>query len=91
VEQRSEPGGCALIDRRVAHLYYSGDDVNLSLFVLPGSVRMEGAYDAEALGQTVRLRRVGGTLVGVVSSSEAAVETLERALTRTVARLDAAP
>ncbi|HEY7510994.1 MAG TPA: zf-HC2 domain-containing protein [Vicinamibacteria bacterium] len=82
---------CALIDRRVAHLYYSGDDVNISLFVLPGSVRMEGGYDAEALGQTVRLRRVGGTLVGVVSSSEEAVETLERALTRTVARLDAAP
>jgi anti-sigma factor RsiW len=80
---------CPLIDRRVAHLYYSGDDVNLSLFVVPGSVRMAGAHDAEALGQTVHLRRVGGTLVGVVSSSEDAVESLERSLTRTVARLEA--
>ena len=81
---------CPLIDRRVAHLYYSGDDVNLSLFVVPGAVRMAGGHDAEALGQTVHLRHVGGTVVGVVSSSEEAVETLERALTRTVARLDAA-
>jgi anti-sigma factor RsiW len=81
---------CALIDRRVAHLYYSGDDVNLSLFVVPGSVRMDAGHDAQALGQTVHLRRVGGTTVGVVSSSEDAVETLERALTRTVARTEAA-
>jgi anti-sigma factor RsiW len=80
---------CPLIDRRVAHLYYSGDDVNVSLFVLPGSLRMAGGHDAQALGQTVHLRRIGGTVVGAVSSSEEAVETLERALTRTVA--EAAP
>jgi anti-sigma factor RsiW len=81
---------CPLIDRRVAHLYYSGDDVNLSLFVIPGSVRIAGEHDAEALGQTVHLRRVGGTVVGVVSSSEEAVERLERALTRTVASAEPA-
>ena len=81
---------CPLIDRRVAHLYYSGDDVNLSLFVVPGSVRIQNGHDAQALGQTVHLRRVGGTVVGVVSSSAEAVETLERALTRTVARRHAA-
>ena len=79
---------CPLIDRRVAHLYYSGDDVNLSLFVVPGSVRIAGEHDAEALGQTVHLRRVGGSVVGMVSSSQEAVERLERALTRTVARAD---
>lgn len=78
---------CPLIDRSVAHLYYSGDDVNLSLFVVPGSVRMGASHQAEVLGQTVHLLRVGGTVVGVVSASEEAVEAVERALTRTVARL----
>jgi anti-sigma factor RsiW len=81
---------CPLIDRRVAHLYYSGDDVNLSLFVVPGSVRIAGEHDTEALGQTVHLRRVGGSVVGMVSSSQDAVERLERALTRTVARAEPA-
>lgn len=81
---------CPLIDRRVAHLYYSGDDVNLSLFVVPGSVRMGASHRAQAMGQTVHLLRVGGEVVGVVSASEEAVEAVERALTRTVARLDAA-
>jgi anti-sigma factor RsiW len=81
---------CPLIDRQVGHLYYSGDDVNLSLFVVPGLVRMGPSHKAQHLGQTVHLLRVGGTIVGVVSSSEEAVEAVERALTRTVARLDAA-
>lgn len=81
---------CPLIDRSVAHLYYSGDDVNLSLFVVPGSVRMGASHKAQALGQTVHLLRVGGTVVGVVSASEEAVEAVEHALTRTVARLDIA-
>jgi anti-sigma factor RsiW len=79
---------CALIDRQVAHLYYSGDDVNLSLFVVPGSVRIHGSYKAEYLGQTVHLLHVGGTVVGVVSSSEQAVDAVERALTRTVAAIE---
>jgi anti-sigma factor RsiW len=81
---------CPLIDRSVAHLYYSGEDVNLSLFVVPGSVRMGAGHEAQVLGQTVRLLRVGGTVVGLVSSSEEAVEAVERALTRTVARLERA-
>lgn len=81
---------CPLIDRQVAHLYYSGDDVNLSLFVVPGSVRMGTSHKAQHMGQSVHLMRVGGTVVGVVSSSEEAVDAVERALTRTVARLDAA-
>jgi anti-sigma factor RsiW len=79
---------CPLIDRMVAHLYYSGDDVNLSLFVVPGSVRMTAAHRTQVLGQTVHLLHVGGTVVGVVSSSEEAVEAVERALTRTVARAE---
>jgi hypothetical protein len=81
---------CPLIDRKVAHLYYSGDDVNLSLFVVPGSVRIASSHQAEVLGQTVHLLRVGGTVVGIVSSSEEAVEAVERALTRTVARMERA-
>jgi anti-sigma factor RsiW len=79
---------CPLLDRQVAHLYYAGDDVNLSLFVVPGSVRMGASHKAQHMGQTVHLLRVGGTVVGVVSSSEEAVEAVERALTRTVARLE---
>jgi anti-sigma factor RsiW len=81
---------CPLIDRQVAHLYYSGEDVNLSLFVVPGSVRMSAPHRTEALGQTVHLLHVGGTVVGVVSSSQEAVEAVERALTRTVARSERA-
>ena len=77
---------CALMDRQVAHLYYSGDDVNLSLFVVPGSVRIGHTHKGQHLGQTVQLLRVGGTVVGVVSSSADAVEAVERSLTRTVAR-----
>jgi anti-sigma factor RsiW len=78
---------CPLIDRTVAHLYYSGDDVNLSVFVVPGSVRMGALHKAQHLGQTVHLIRVGGTVVGVVSASEDAVKAVEHALTRTVAGL----
>jgi anti-sigma factor RsiW len=77
---------CPLIDRQVAHLYYSGDDVNLSVFVVPGSVRLQGPYHAQHLGETVHLLHVGGTVVGLVSTSEQAVEAVERGLTRTVAR-----
>jgi hypothetical protein len=62
--------------------------VNLSLFVVPGSVRMSSAHRTEVLGQTVHLLHVGGTVVGVVSSSQEAVEAVERALTRTVARAE---
>jgi anti-sigma factor RsiW len=76
---------CPLVDRTVAHLYYSGEDLNLSLFVLPGSVRMGSSHKGQHMGQTVHLLRVGGTIVGVVSSSEQAVEAVERGLTRTVA------
>ena len=79
---------CPLVDRTVAHLYYSGEDLNLSLFVLPGPVRMGATHKAQHMGQTVHLLHVGGTVVAVVSSSEKAVEAVELALTRTVARMD---
>jgi anti-sigma factor RsiW len=80
---------CPLADRTVAHLYYSGEDLNLSLFVVPGPVRMGTSHKGQHMGQTVHLLRVGGTIVGVVSSSEQSVEAVERALTRTIARMDA--
>jgi hypothetical protein len=76
---------CSLLDRVVAHLYYSGDDVNLSLFLVSGPVRMQGSHRSEIAGQTVRLLRVGGRLVAVVSASEQAVDAVERRLTRTLA------
>jgi anti-sigma factor RsiW len=82
---------CSLMDRTVAHLYYSGEDLNLSLFVVPGSVRMGARHQTQQRGQTVHLLRVGGAVVGVVSSSEQAVEAVERALTRTLARAEEGP
>ena len=76
---------CSLLDRAVAHLYYSGDDVNLSLFVVSGPLRMRGSYRSEVAGQTVHLLRVGGRVVALVSASEQAVDAVERRLTRTLA------
>ncbi len=52
---------------------------------------MGATYKAQHLGQTVHLLHVGGTVVAVVSSSEQAVEAVERALTRTVARIEIRP
>jgi anti-sigma factor RsiW len=76
---------CPLLDRSVAHLYYTNGDHRLSLFVVPGPVRDTPA-EFRPRGNFVRLMRVGGSTVALVSEEESAVEAFERALSTTVAR-----
>jgi len=75
---------CPLLDRRVAHLYYSNGDHHLSLFLVPGPVR-DVSRETRPRGNFVRLLRVGGTTVGLVSEEEEYVEAFRRALSTTVA------
>jgi anti-sigma factor RsiW len=75
---------CLLLDRRVAHLYYSNGDHHLSLFLVPGPVR-DTSGERRPRGNFVRLLRVGGTTVGLVSEEEHSVEAFRRALSTSVA------
>jgi anti-sigma factor RsiW len=76
---------CTLLDRRVAHLYYSNGEHHLSLFLVPGPVR-DLSRERRPRGNVVRLLRVGGTTVGLVSEEENSVEAFRRALSTTLAR-----
>ena len=75
---------CGLLDRRVAHLYYSNGDHHLSLFLVPGPVR-DLSRELRPRGNFVRLLRVGGTTVGLVSEEEDSVEAFKRALSFSLA------
>jgi anti-sigma factor RsiW len=76
---------CSLLDRRVAHLYYTGGPRRLSVYVVPGWVRLDRARQVTRGGRTVRLLHAGNATVGLVSEQPEAVEAFERALTITVA------
>jgi anti-sigma factor RsiW len=75
---------CPLLERSVAHLYYTNGDHRLSMFVVPGPVR-DAPRELRPRGNFVRLMRVGGTTVGLVSEEESTVAAFERALSTTVA------
>jgi anti-sigma factor RsiW len=75
---------CRLLDRRVAHLYYSSGDHHLSLFLVPGPVR-DLSPERRPRGNFVRLLRIGGTTVGLVSEEKDSVEAFRRALSTSVA------
>ncbi len=77
---------CPLADRRVAHLYYTGGDRRLSIYVVPGWVRLDRSQQVTRGDKTVRILRAGGATVGLVSEQPEAVEAFERALTVTMAR-----
>lgn len=78
---------CPLLDRRVGHVYYAGGENRLSLFVVPGWVRVSDAdgLRTRTAGRTVRLLRLGGQVVGVVSEDAETADAFARALTTTVA------
>ncbi len=76
---------CPLLDRRVAHVYYAHDEQHLSLFVVPGSARVERVYATRVLGQHVQLRRVAGQVVALVSEDPATVAAFARAFESSVA------
>lgn len=76
---------CRLLDRTVAHVYYGGGDHQLSLFVVPGTIRKVGD-DAGISGRvTVALLHVGGANVALVSTDAPSVAAFRRALVRTTA------
>jgi len=75
---------CTLVDRTVAHLYYTSADKHLSLYLVPGPVRPT-SREMRPRGNFVRLMQVGGATVGLVSEEEESVEAFERALSTTVA------
>ena len=76
---------CRLLDRRVAHVYYGGGEHQLSLFVIPGSVRFERPFAASSHGATVNLLRIAGSNVALVSTDAPSVAAFRRSLERTVA------
>jgi anti-sigma factor RsiW len=76
---------CSLADRRVAHVYYGARRANVSVYVVPGPVRFQGAHRAVTRGRTVHLMRLEGRVVALVSEEAEAVDTFEQALTITVA------
>lgn len=78
---------CPILDRRVVHLYYAGEKGQLSLYVVPGTVRFDPARAMSARGKAVRMLRSGGTLVALVSPRQESVSAFERAFATTLASL----
>jgi anti-sigma factor RsiW len=76
---------CPLLDRRVAHLYYSAEDGHASLFVVPGTVRFEGDYRVSPGGRHVQLFRAGGATLAVVSDDSKVVSAFRRSFLTTLA------
>jgi len=76
---------CRLLDRTVAHVYYASGDEELSLFVVPGTVRFDRSYVWSGRGATVNLLRVAGSNVALVSTDAPSVAAFRRSLERTVA------
>lgn len=76
---------CPMIDRRVAHLYYQSSERHLSVFVIPGPVRLDEAYRATALGHMVHLRRWAGHTIAVVADDARDATTFEHAFETIVA------
>jgi anti-sigma factor RsiW len=76
---------CPLLDRRVAHLYYSAEEGQASLFVVPGTVRFEGDYRVSPGGRHVHLFRAGGSTLALVSEDAKAVAAFRRSFLSTQA------
>jgi anti-sigma factor RsiW len=71
---------CALLDRKVAHLYYAGEKRHLSLYVVPGPARFAGRFVTRKQGENVRLLHTGGTTLALVSEDADLVDAFHRAL-----------
>jgi anti-sigma factor RsiW len=67
------------------HLYYASEEGQLSLFVVPHSVRFRDSYAVSARGNAVRLLRAGGVVVGIVGERVEDVEAFYGAFQTTVA------
>jgi hypothetical protein len=69
----------------VAHVYYGGGEQQLSLFVIPGSVRFDRSVVWRGRGTTVNLLRVAGSNVALVSTDVPSIAAFRRSLERTIA------
>ena len=82
---------CPLGDRNAAHVYYAGHHGHLSIFVVPGPVRFDGAYAAEVRGRNVRFLRSAGVTLALVSEERATVDAFAHEFAQTLARHDTVP
>jgi hypothetical protein len=72
---------CPLVSLSLApHVYYRSGARHVSLFVVPQGVRLRDRLASHARGDSVRLLRVEGELVGIVGEREADVQAFETAL-----------
>ena len=76
---------CPLLDvSEAAHVYYTGRDRHVSLFVIGRRLRGSG-WSGVAAGQVVRVFRSGGTQVALVGDTEQDVDAMQEALSTRVA------
>lgn len=76
---------CPVLDRLLGHVYYASDDQRVSVYVVPGPVRMGRTAQFTRGDRTVRLIRTGGATIGLVSEQADTLDAFERALTTTYA------
>jgi anti-sigma factor RsiW len=82
---------CRILDRSVGHLYYVGPHGPLSVYVVPGRLRLSGRYALQARGKAVRLFHTGGTAVAIVTAREDLATAFERAFAVTTAEIAPPP
>lgn len=80
---------CPLGDRSAAHIYYSSRKGRLSLFVVPGPLRFDGAYAAEVRGRNVRFLQSAGATVALVSEDAETVKAFAHEFAQSLARVEA--
>ena len=72
---------CPLVSLSMApHVYYVSPSSHVSVFVVPRHVRFDDAFGTKARGDSVRLLRVEGEVVGIVGGREADVRAVESAI-----------
>ena len=72
---------CPLVSLSSApHVYYASSQRHVSVFVVRHAVRLDDRLSYHARGDSVRLLRVEGELVGIVGQHEADVRAFEAAL-----------
>jgi len=81
---------CPLLDRVVAHVYYAGEERELSLFVLAGPARFADELETRARGRAVRLLRSAGATLAIVAEREEDVKAFRDALVTATVRLEPA-
>jgi len=82
---------CPLPDlSRAPHVYYASARGELSAFVVPHGVRLDGDFVTRSRGNAVALVRVGGGVVGIVGEDPDDVDAFISRLRTSVATLDVA-